>query len=238
MFPPHHYPPDSAPDKGAVGFLLEGQKLLVSSLHLTGTNKYGVPEMNFDNDRRRQLDKISKAIETSFDNYPPEELETESSSAAPTSSSFRVPLSYYRKVIMGDLNFRCELFPSVEDKAKGGRDFAAVNEVAMSGESDALESLFFAGDRLQRWLRMRGVWSLPEVLPRTIPQEPDPQSFGPPEEPIPSILQATEDALPLTRSLVKVRRGGEFRNLDGRMRTWNNMQNGVNMFKKIPLAPS
>ena len=51
MFPPHHYPPDFAPDKGAVGFILEGQKLVVSSLHLMGTNKYGVPEMKFDNER-------------------------------------------------------------------------------------------------------------------------------------------------------------------------------------------
>mmetsp|Transcript_18757 Transcript_18757/g.39035 ORF Transcript_18757/g.39035 Transcript_18757/m.39035 type:complete len:431 (+) Transcript_18757:113-1405(+) len=190
MFPPHHYPENEAPDKGAVGFILQGPRLIVTSLHLMGTNKYSVPETKFDSERRRQLEKISQVIEARFEKYC-------------NDSSNDIPLSYYRKVIMGDFNYRCELFPEVEDKVKGGKDFKAVNELAMSGKSDTLEDLFFRGDRLQRWLRLRNVWPTPSSLPGPLPEEPHPESFGSPNDPIPSIVENTMDAISLTRSLAK-----------------------------------
>jgi len=55
MFSPHHYPESEAPDKGAVGFIFEGPKLIVLSAHLMGTNKYAVPEETFDKERRKQV---------------------------------------------------------------------------------------------------------------------------------------------------------------------------------------
>jgi len=105
---------------------------------------------------------------------------------------------------MGDFNFRCELFPEVQDKSKEGKDFCAVNELAMSGDSDKIRNLFFTGDRLQRWMMLRNIWPAPSA-PSPLPPDPHPNSFGEPLDQIPSILQHTVDVISLTATKQKVR---------------------------------
>ncbi|GMH70831.1 hypothetical protein TL16_g05506 [Triparma laevis f. inornata] len=138
MFEPHKYSAPAAPDKGAVGVAIERLGLLVVSLHLSGTNKYGIPEMVFDRDRKQQLHRISKSFK-----------EQVGGKAAYTS---------LHKLVMGDYNFRCEMSPSPADKEKGGVDWKKVDEEVMSGDEERVRKAFYGFDRLQRWMVKVGEW--------------------------------------------------------------------------------
>ncbi|GMI08305.1 hypothetical protein TrVE_jg10478 [Triparma verrucosa] len=137
MFEPHKYE-DAAPDKGAVGVCIESLGLLLVSLHLSGTNKYGLPEMHFDRDRKQQLHRISKDFEEQVGGAE--------------------AYAKLKKVVMGDYNFRCEMKSAPEDKEKGGGDWKAVDAEVMSGDSARVQTAFFKYDRLQRWMVGQGEW--------------------------------------------------------------------------------
>ena len=127
-----------------MGVVLEGLNLLVVSLHLTGTNKYGVPEAKFDEERRRQLMSISEGFEK------------------------EVGMGYAKmnKVVMGDYNFRTEVKSAPEEKERGGSDWSTVNDEVMSGEQHRVDKVFFGFDRLQRWMVKRGAWERSKVRRR------------------------------------------------------------------------
>ena len=63
---PDAYAPGSSPDKGAVAVYVTGagmgRGLLVVNLHLADTSRYGVLEATYDDQRRRQLDRIEAAL--------------------------------------------------------------------------------------------------------------------------------------------------------------------------------
>ena len=63
---PDAYAPGSSPDKGAVAVYVSGvglgRGLLVVNLHLADTSRYGVLEATYDDQRRRQLDRIEAAL--------------------------------------------------------------------------------------------------------------------------------------------------------------------------------
>eukprot|EP00518_Triparma_eleuthera_P001233 CAMPEP_0182458060 /NCGR_PEP_ID=MMETSP1319-20130603/3490_1 /TAXON_ID=172717 /ORGANISM="Bolidomonas pacifica, Strain RCC208" /LENGTH=455 /DNA_ID=CAMNT_0024656669 /DNA_START=147 /DNA_END=1511 /DNA_ORIENTATION=- len=179
MFSPHKYA--AAPDKGAVAVHIPPLDLLLVSLHLSGTNKYGVPERKFDEERRGQLRMISECLE--------EGVGGERYSKA-------------RKVVMGDFNFRCEMRPGEADKGKGGNDWNAVNDEVTSADAGRLEKAFFGFDRLQRWLVKRGVWERTELSnPEAKGDDGAEDEFGPTDEATPSILLNTLDAITLAPSL-------------------------------------
>mmetsp|Transcript_20505 Transcript_20505/g.26083 ORF Transcript_20505/g.26083 Transcript_20505/m.26083 type:complete len:282 (-) Transcript_20505:35-880(-) len=106
-------------------------------MHLAGTNKYNVPETIFDDIRMKQLQTINDAC---FNNT---EM-TMIGAVVDDASSFRK----LRPIVLGDLNFRVEVFSSEGEKERGGKDFCAVNEILMEGETDKVRQLFLEYDRL------------------------------------------------------------------------------------------
>ena len=106
IFPPHVYPNNTSPDKGAVCVVLEKLNMCIVVAHLYGTNKYGVGEKVFDKKRRTQLDVITEAFDTVVGGR----------------------LSTMNRIVMGDFNFRVEVHGGVEETEKGGKDWQAVND--------------------------------------------------------------------------------------------------------------
>ena len=126
------FPPGMSPDKGAVCVALTGWwNVLFVSMHLQGTNRYGISEVDFDIIRRRQLDSITERCQ--------EQLGAE-------------VLGRLAVVVAGDLNFRCEVHTEPEDKTRGGKDFQAVNNIVMSEDVERVRQLFQRYDRLLHYL--------------------------------------------------------------------------------------
>jgi hypothetical protein len=121
---------EQAPDKGAVGLYLAAANVLFVNCHLCGTNQYNVPEAEFDAVRLRQLQAIQGGLSGRLRNHP-------------------------SLVLLGDFNYRVEMFCSPEDKGKGGKDFQAVDALIAGGESAHLLQLYKGHDRLRPLLNMR-----------------------------------------------------------------------------------
>jgi len=121
-------------DKGAVGIYIEEYDLSILSLHLMGTNVYKVAENVFDEERKKQM----LIIEDSFDKVLGGAVFEKS-----------------KKIIMGDFNFRCEMYTREEDKTKGGNDWVSVVKEVERGKLDpnALRTLFDKYERLSRWMK-------------------------------------------------------------------------------------
>lgn len=127
------YPRNRSPDKGAVCVAIPALNILICSMHLCGTNAY-LPEAHFDEIRFTELDIIAEDCETALSKYTP--------------TGFDRALSYFKPILVGDLNFRVEIFPNPEDKIRGGKDFKAVNDVLEEGNLDSVQKLFSSYDRL------------------------------------------------------------------------------------------
>jgi len=123
------YGENSSPDKGAVAVHFPEYDLLLVNLHLNGTNKYGVCEMEFDRKRTEQLGRIHNTL------------------------SEKIPhLGETRIVTMGDFNFRIQMLNDQKAKERGGQDFQLAKELAESQDKTKLNSLFNDYDRLHLML--------------------------------------------------------------------------------------
>lgn len=76
--------------------ILEGLDLILINCHLMGTNKYGVPETHFDLQRYEQLNRTYEIL----------------------ASTGKLQQGRNRVVLLGDLNFRTEVFEAPEAKVE------------------------------------------------------------------------------------------------------------------------
>ena len=125
------YEPNSSPDKGGVCLIIPSLSTVICSLHLAGTNKYDLAEEFFDRKRIDQLNMVYSKLKESDSNF-----------------------DKYHKFVLGDLNFRCEKCCNIEagDKSRGGKDFKAIHDVIIRGDSEEVYGLFENHDRLVRLL--------------------------------------------------------------------------------------
>eukprot|EP01006_Ploeotia_vitrea_P065762 TRINITY_DN93775_c0_g1_i1.p1 TRINITY_DN93775_c0_g1~~TRINITY_DN93775_c0_g1_i1.p1 ORF type:complete len:609 (-),score=61.39 TRINITY_DN93775_c0_g1_i1:85-1911(-) len=104
--PTRKYKRKGSPDKGAVIVVLPEHNFAFVNCHLTGTNKHGVGESAFDQQRLAMLATISRSI----------------------------PRGISRKVVFGDLNFRVEMHSDPHSHTAGGRDFQDTNSLIQTGQ--------------------------------------------------------------------------------------------------------
>ena len=118
---------------------------IICSLHLAGTNQYNVAEEYFDTLRINQLNTIHSRLVEECVRFKERDHNTNEDFSG----------ANYRKIILGDLNFRCEKFCNVHegDKARGGQDFKAVHDLITKGKPDEIQNLFCESDRLVRLLQ-------------------------------------------------------------------------------------
>ena len=179
LLPP--YAAGRSPDKGAVAAYFPAARLVVVAAHLNGTNKYGVPEEQFNVSRRAQVTEITRGLGwlvtkgrgTAHGSAYGEacasggeaRAEEERPEAAGADDEAAAALSGCALVVAGDLNFRVESpFTSAEDKAMGGKDWQTVEAVASKGGQEELLELFEKHDLLHEWLEGRGPAPAPGLL--------------------------------------------------------------------------
>lgn len=186
-------PHNMSPDKGGVCIAIPSLRLLICSLHLCGTNKYHTLEHEFDSIRIKELIKIGQTCRdvleygtissqlgihshnngNKSENKKPK-IETPSNdSKEDHKQSYAIPASVpyqdYKKIILGDLNFRVEICKKEKEKGRGGRDFQLVMDAIMSSsnhyrsegqqeqedekQQQKLDQLFWSHDRLVQLLQ-------------------------------------------------------------------------------------
>ena len=171
-----------SPDKGGVCVAIPSLKLLICSVHLCGTNKYHTLESEFDSIRIKELIKIGKScrdvLEYNIHGHHDYEYEDKEKMIQSPSDDAKeghkknaaqtVSYEDYKKIILGDLNFRVEICSNENEKGRGGLDFQLVMDAIMSSnhnhsekrqkqkeeqQHQRLDELFWNHDRLVQLLQ-------------------------------------------------------------------------------------
>jgi hypothetical protein len=168
----------SSPDKGAVSIAIPSLQILICSLHLCGTNKYNTMESCFDSIRIDELMKIGQSCREalSWQNISsPCSNQTSPTTNATTSATntcahnnYHCPYDNYKKIILGDLNFRVEVGTTEKEKSRGGHDFQCVMNIIESNSIQQLQELFWNHDRLVKLLQSQYNDSIVQLFNRVV----------------------------------------------------------------------
>jgi len=136
---------DRSPDKGGVCVAIPSLQLLVCSLHLCGTNKCSTMESEFD---ARRIEELMIIGQSCFNG-----LDVSSSKILGDGDAMgMIDFREYKKIVLGDLNFRVEVCRKESDKGWGGPDFQFVMDVINMKSKEELNSLFWKYDHLVKLL--------------------------------------------------------------------------------------
>ena len=181
QYDPCFYHGNRSPDKGGVSVSFPDLKLMVTSLHLDATNKSDMDEFELDHHRRLSMRLVTNGMKEMFSNGSERRF------------------MRYRKITMGDLNFRVQMHSDVKagDMSKGGKDFVAVRDIAASSSKEGWHELFHRHDRLNTWLKNVLNKDTPGVEPAIYPlgkEECEDQKWGALEDEV-LILTRMKDCL-------------------------------------------